>query len=87
MVDVMGTLQVRDVPDEVSHALKARAAEAGQSLSEYVLGLLRRETSRPTLAQWMARVASRPGVDLEPGTAADAVRAERGERDDDRPSR
>lgn len=50
------TLQVRNVPDEVSRALKARAAAEGRSLSEYVLELLLREASRPTRAEAIARL-------------------------------
>jgi plasmid stability protein len=81
MVDLMGTLQVRDVPDDISRVLKQRAATAGQSLSEYVLSLLRRETSRPTLDEWLDRVASREPIELAPDAATDAVRAERDESD------
>ena len=80
MVDLMGTLQVRDVPDDVSRVLKQRAAKAGQSLSEYVLTELKLLVGTPTLDEWMERVASRGSVD--PGiSAADILRAE---RDDER---
>ena len=81
MVHLMGTLQVRDVPDDISRVLKQRAATAGQSLSEYVLSLLRTETSRPTLDEWLDRVASHGHLELPTASAADAVRAERDERD------
>jgi len=80
MVDLMGTLQVRDVPDDVSRVLKERAAEAGQSLSEYVLALLRTQARRPTVEQWLDRVASREPVDLPPDAGADALRTAREER-------
>ncbi len=60
----MPTLQVRDVPDDVSRILKARAAKAGQSLSEYVLAELRLITSRPTIDELTERIAARGRVDL-----------------------
>ena len=81
MVDLMGTLQVRDVPDDISRLLKERAAKAGQSLSGYVLSLLRTETSRPTLDEWLDRVASHGPLELPTASAANAVRAERDDRD------
>jgi plasmid stability protein len=80
MVELMGTLQVRDVPDDLSRVLKERAAEAGQSLSEYVLALLRAQAQRPTMDQWLDRVASREPVDLPPDAGADALRTAREER-------
>lgn len=63
-VDRMPTLQVRDVPDDLSRVLKARAARAGQSLSEYVLGELRVIASRPTIDELTERIAARGPVDL-----------------------
>jgi plasmid stability protein len=56
----MGVLvQIRDVPDDVHRALKARAAMSGVSLSEYVRGVLARSASRPTPAELSARVKAR----------------------------
>lgn len=42
-------LQVRNVPDDVHGALKARAARAGMSLSEFVLRELTDIAESPTL--------------------------------------
>jgi plasmid stability protein len=56
-------LQIRDVPEDVHRALKARAAAAGVSLSEYVRGVLERTASRPTPAELAARVATRGAVE------------------------
>ena len=47
----MPTMQIRDVPVEVSRVLKARAAAAGQSLSDYLLVELTRIAERPTAAE------------------------------------
>jgi plasmid stability protein len=75
----MSTLQVRDVPEDVRQTLKIRAAAAGQSLSEYVLGELSRVARQPTLAELTARLHHRGAV--EPVTrAADLLRAERDDR-------
>lgn len=52
-------LQVRNVPDDVHRILKARAALAGMSLSEYVLRELRRVAERPTPEELRRRIASR----------------------------
>lgn len=62
----MGTLvQIRDVPDEVHRTLKARAAAAGLSLSEYLRGVLARTAARPTPQELSARIEARGAVRLE----------------------
>lgn len=55
-------LQVRNVPDEIHRTLKARAALAGMSLSEYVLRELRRAAQRPTPQELRRRIESRSPV-------------------------
>ena len=52
-------LQIRDLPDDVHRTLKARAAAAGTSLSEYARQLLARAAARPTLAEMAARIEVR----------------------------
>jgi len=68
----MGTLvQIRDVPDDVHHTLKARAAASGVSFSEYLRSVLARSASRPTPAELSARIAARGTVELvEPSAVA-----------------
>lgn len=68
----MGTLvQIRDVPDEVHRTLKARAALAGVSLSEYLRGVLARTAARPTPAEISARIHARGPAPLhEPSEVA-----------------
>ena len=44
----MAMIQLRHVPDELHRRLKARAAMAGMSLSDYTLEELRRGLERPT---------------------------------------
>jgi len=61
----MGTLvQVRDLPDDVHRMLKARAAAAGLSLSEYLRRVLTRAASRPTPEELSARIRARGAVRL-----------------------
>lgn len=49
------TLQIRDVPDDLHATLRARAAHAGQSVSDYLLDLLRELAARPTMAEIVRR--------------------------------
>ena len=41
-------IQIRNVPDDLHRKLKSRAALAGMSLSDYLLGEARRAADRPT---------------------------------------
>lgn len=74
----VGMIQVRDVSAEAHRRLKARAALAGMSLSEYLRVELERLASLPTLDEMLDRVGQRDAV---PGlTAAEALARERAER-------
>lgn len=62
----MPIIQVRNVPAEVHSRLRQRAAEAGMSLSDYVLAELELVAIRGTNAEVLMRAASRDaplGVD------------------------
>jgi antitoxin FitA len=72
-------IQVRNVPDELHRRLKARAALAGLSLSDYLLRELNRAAERPTAEEMLERLRSRAPVELGE-EVADAVRAERDAR-------
>ncbi len=72
-------IQIRHVPDDLHRRVKARAAEAGMSLSDYLLLELRRAVERPTREQLMARLKRRSRVRPKERPAA-AVRAERDAR-------
>jgi antitoxin FitA len=71
-------IQVRNVPDDLHRALKARAAQEGSTLSDYILAELPRLAERPTAAQVMERIRHRTPVGGPP--AADVIRAERDAR-------
>jgi plasmid stability protein len=73
------TIQVRNVPDEVHRTLRARAAAAGRSLSDYLLDELTRLADRPPVADVLARAASRSGG-APVKDIVDAVRTERDAR-------
>ncbi len=72
-------LQVRNVPDDVHATLKRRAAEAGMTLSGYILRELDKLAVRPTLEEIFDRARAREGhFTLE--EAAETVRADRDSR-------
>ena len=72
-------IQIRNVPNELHRRLKARAALAGMSLSDYLLKEIRVAAERPTLEELRARLERRPAVTLSM-PPAQAVRAERDSR-------
>lgn len=78
-------LQIRDVPEDARRSLKARAAARGQSLNSYLLDVIDREVSRPTVAEVLDRAAER--AERATISATDVVEAARAERDDQLTSR
>jgi len=52
---VAKTIQIRNVPDGVHHTLRVRAAEAGESLSDYLLRQITQVAERPPIADVLAR--------------------------------
>ena len=69
-------IQVRNVPDDLHRTLKARAAQAGMSLSDYLLAEMRRTAERPTMEEFKARLSVRTPAAFPIDPTA-AVRAER----------
>lgn len=69
-------IQIRNVPDALHRRLKAQAALAGMSLSDYLLREMRVVGERPTLEELRARLRSLPRI-VPPVSSAEAVRAER----------
>ena len=69
-------IQVRNVPEALYRELKSRAALAGMSLSDYLLGEIRQVAERPPLDELHARLGRRSGA--TPAIApAEVLRAER----------
>ena len=69
-------IQLRNVPDALHRALKARAAMAGMSLSDYLLAEIKEVAERPTLAELRERLHKRRPVSAQLDTSQ-LVREER----------
>ena len=72
-------IQIRHVPDDMHRKLKARAALAGMSLTDYLLAEIRHIAERPTEAEMFERLRSRSAV-TPSIPVADMVREERDTR-------
>ena len=70
-------IQVRNVPERIHRTLKIRAAQAGTTLSEYLLAELGHLAERPTLDEVLDRRQNRRAVSVD---IAGAVRTERAKR-------
>jgi hypothetical protein len=55
------SIQIKDVPAPVHATLRRRAAAAGQSLQEYLLGRLIEDADTPTLDEVLDRAGSHSG--------------------------
>jgi plasmid stability protein len=55
------TIQVPNVPEDVHRVLRARAADAGVSLSDFALGELERVARRPVVSEVLRRAGQRGG--------------------------
>lgn len=69
-------IQLRNVPDRLHRTLKARAAMAGMSLSDYLLAEIKEIASKPILKELRERLNNREPVTVE-FDAARVVRQER----------
>jgi antitoxin FitA len=76
----MGIIQMKNVPDDLHDELRRRASRAGMTVRDYVIALIARDQSRPTLEEWLEEIASDPPVDMGE-SPAEAVRAGREERE------
>ncbi len=72
-------IQIRNVPETLHRTLKARAALAGMSLSDFLLAEIREVAARPTVDELRRRIASRASV-TPSVPPAEAVRRERDNR-------
>ena len=75
----MTMIQIRNVPSTVHREIKARAALAGMTLSDYLLQEIKKLLERPTREEVLDRIRALPTI--EPETRpADIVREERDTR-------
>lgn len=75
----MSMIQIRNVPEELHRELKARAARAGKTLSDYLLEVIVGVAERPEPEVLLQRIRERQPVYPQESTA-EAVRAERDSR-------
>lgn len=73
----MPSVQIKNVPPDVHRVLRRRAADAGQSLQEYLLAELTEQARRPSLGEVLERAGGRAGGSVPLADAAEAVRTER----------
>lgn len=72
-------VQLRNVPEDLHRRLKARAALAGMSMSEWLVREIEEILARPTRAELLDRIAALPPVTLS-FSPADAIREARDQR-------
>jgi plasmid stability protein len=72
-------IQIRHVPEKLHRRLKARAAQLGMTLSDYLLREIEQVAQRPTIGETLERIRCRGPARVSPEAAA-AVRAERDAR-------
>ena len=77
----MASIQIRDVPPNLHAELKRRAAAAGVSLQEYLLGEIEEIVATPTIDEVIERARSRGLYQFEE-SSADALAAIRREREE-----
>ena len=73
----MPSVTIRDLPRPVHLVLTRRAEEAGLSLQQYLVAELTRLTSRPTMADVIARIEGRRGGRVGSTTAVADLDEER----------
>lgn len=76
----MTSVQIKDVPSDVHATLRRRAATAGQSLQEYLLGRLISDARTPTIDEVLERAGGRSGGTVSFKAAVKVLREERGRR-------
>lgn len=72
-------IQIRNVPDTIHRTLKARAAEAGMTLSDYLLAELEDAARRPSPREMRERLERRSRV-LGGESSAEALGVSRATR-------
>jgi plasmid stability protein len=57
-------IQLRHVPDDLHRKLKARAAKAGMSLSDYVIREIAPFADLPSMEEWLDKLHTRTPIKL-----------------------
>lgn len=66
----MSNLQIKGVPPAVYDEVRRRASEAGMTLRDYVLDLIRRDLALPSRPEWLESLQRLKAVELERPAAA-----------------
>jgi antitoxin FitA len=72
----MASVQIRNVPDRLHRELKARAAQSGMTLSDYLLAEIREVAVKPTMREWLDRASRLESVEVGM-SPSEAIHAER----------
>lgn len=72
----MAMIQIRNVPESLLRKLKARAAQAGLSLSDYLRAEIERIAALPSMEEMLERLRQLPPIHPR-RTPAAIIRAER----------
>ena len=84
----MAAIQVKNVPDDLHEALRARAKAEGKTVGEVILEAIRRDLRKQEMRDWLARIeAHRPDPPLSREQVMEIMREARAELwgdDDDR---
>ncbi len=73
----MSNVQVKNLEESLHEELRARAAAQGATISDYVLGLIRRDLRTPSRRAWLSSTAALPRHDLSRDEITAAIDAER----------
>ena len=76
----MTSVQIKDVPEHTHAVLRQRAAQAHQSLQEYLRTTLIQEASTPTVEEVLDRASGRAGGRVPIQTATEILREDRDRR-------
>jgi len=79
VVHMSKMIQIRNVPDEVHREIKARAARAGMTLSDFLKREVERLAATPSVEDLLARIRSRQRPEITE-SIVDIIRAEREQR-------
>ncbi len=78
---LVGSLQVKNVAEPLHEQVRKRAAERSMTVGDYVLDVVRRDLSRPTLDAWLDRVHHESPTDLRPDDVVAVIHEGREERE------
>lgn len=67
-------VQIKDLPEDVHRTLKARAAEQGQTLSDFLRLELEKIATKPTMAEVIRRIEARGPLGTGGSTVEDVRR-------------